>query len=623
VKTSDEKISNGYDKALEILNVIETSIRDNEVSGTKKNQKNASPNETILAKCLVDQSYSMNQTSMFSSQPPVPLVSSSAKKPNNDSHTSLTNELLKINYEEKQQGIDKSITLTDTFLENLAKKHNLHSDENDEAYVSDDLTERLKKLRSGENDLQGSGNNAVKSKNIEHKTICRHKNYTIDQEVVYSKINTAVRLKPREINRLIANQKIKTLLNVLDEHLKQKNMAWLDKQNDELEAKYPSNDYSVIIYSKGIDEKCKISEPFLEEIERCTKVTKESIESITVVKDKDMNNTPGIQINLTSYKDFKILKSLKSWKDKAFKTGVYSLKPLPPKLYVIINNVDIGVELSKDELQQLESEYGLVDVVRLTDAEGRESRKLKANVKSKWHYLNVIRGGVRLYWRKRKVTPDLRKARPCNQCGSLRHSGKRIKCTLGPRCTLCSGKHFQSEHESSEATRKCLNCGKEHPTFDRGCALVRKRSKELNRFVLNILVGEGIFKNEDEAFADERDHNGDIIKQEGVANSNDLKTQDGVQMKNLISNLIKSEMEVYKSELNQNRSEVAELKERVLSCENSVKSIESSLIKTNESISSLRDTVDKLPTTEKLSEFGKELSKTMMTGFAELLANYK
>lgn len=252
-------------------------------------------------------------------------------------------------------------------------------------------------------------------------------------------------------------------MTLLDKHLIQKKQKWYEMLNDDIEEKNPRSEYSVLIYSTGVDIKTMTSEPILAEIERCTKITREKIESLNIIKDKNKNDVPGIQINVNNFKTYKILRSERSWPKNAFKTGV-EIEVVPPKLYVIINNIDLSVLLSNDELLSLEAEYGLIDIKRIPDADGNETRKLRAGVKTVWHFVNAIRKGVRINWRKRRVQPDLRRIKPCLDCGSLRHNNKKTKCTLGPRCILCSNNHHSKTCQSLE--RRCLNWGSNHATND-------------------------------------------------------------------------------------------------------------------------------------------------------------
>jgi len=420
-----------------------------------------------------------------------------------------------------------------------------------------------------------------------------------------SHTKTAERKKAHEIKPLsMYKTTYAEYMKRLEIHLKEKKLLEFQKTNDELEKKYPSNEYSLIIYSAGINDKCRISEPFLEEIQRCTRVTSEHIESIEIVKNINNPEIPGIQVNLNSFTDYKTLRNMRNWPKNSFNHGINFIQILPPKLFVTILNVDQSININKDELIQLEHEYGLVDVKRITDGEGRESNKLKAGVKTKWHYLNVIRNGIRLHWRRRRVIPDLRKVRPCNDCGSLRHNSKRIKCHLGPRCIICSESHLHTLHEPTNDKRQCINCGGSHATNDRICTLIRKKAKDMNRFVLNMLVNEGVYKNDDEPFENERDNNGELIKN---LRCDDNQILNNKQLLTVLNGMVKSHLEPFELEQQNQRKQLSELSNRVLSCETTVNEVREGIKTTNENLKNLSQTVSTLPTHESLKSMFSEV----------------
>jgi hypothetical protein len=267
-------------------------------------------------------------------------------------------------------------------------------------------------------------------------------------------------------------------------------------------------------------------------------------------------------------------------------------------------NIDQSINVSKDELIQLEHEYGLVDIKRITDGEGRESNKLKAGIKTKWHYINVIKNGIRLHWRRRRVIPDLRKARPCNDCGSLRHNSKRIKCHLGPRCILCSGPHLHTIHDSMNEIRRCINCGGEHATNDRVCSLIRKKAKDMNRFVLDMLVNEGVYKSDDEPFENERDNNGELIKNLKI---DDKLLPNNKQLLTILNGMVKSQFEPYELEQQSQKKQLLELNSRVLTCEATINEVREGIKTTNENLKNLTTTVSALPTQDSLKSIFSEV----------------
>jgi hypothetical protein len=424
------------------------------------------------------------------------------------------------------------------------------------------------------------------------------KNYDI------SNLTKAVRKTRNEVMPLSSHKSTYAVYtSKLNKHLEQKIETWFHKLNDALNFKYPCNDYSLIIYSKSINLNTNSSDFFLHEIERCTKITKDCIESIEIVKNKKENELPGILINVLDYKHFVTLKNPKCWPKNAFKTGI-DIEIMAPKLYVIIHNVEIGLTITNDELVSLEANHGIIDVKRIPDADGNDTKKLKAGVKSVWHFIEVLKRGIRLNWRKRKVTADIRRCKPCHECGSLRHSGKKIKCTLGPRCILCSSTAHTAKN-CENLVRKCLNCRLDHSTSDRSCKMIDTRMKELNKYIINMLLSEGVYKNENEVLYGNEHGN-----QPNITTSN---------LASMVNELVNDKFLIQSDEIKSCQKDVMELTNKLKTCETTTKKLTDEIIETNKNLDCLKLTVESLPTNDTLLTFGKNLSSAMLIGVSEII----
>lgn len=200
-------------------------------------------------------------------------------------------------------------------------------------------------------------------------------NNQLEQDNGTTRINTMLYLR-------IQNEKTKpkplniptSLRTILNNHLIMKNIDWSNKQNDILEKIYPRSEYGVYIYSQDLDKFSNVMSARLNEINRCVKV--KDVEEIQMVKNAKTNDY-AYRIKVNNFKDYCKLRNGKNWPRNAFKNGV-TVETMPPDLTVNIIAVDKHLSLNQDcsELIELRRRFGLINVERITSADGEPTNKL-------------------------------------------------------------------------------------------------------------------------------------------------------------------------------------------------------------------------------------------------------
>ena len=165
-------------------------------------------------------------------------------------------------------------------------------------------------------------------------------------------------------------------------------------------------------------------------------------------------------------------------------------------IQVNILHVDKNLEIDPNfiKIQDLKNRYGLVDLERIYIDRDKPSNKLRASIMSVAQFINVIKYGVYLdiTSKKHQVTASIMHARVCNKCGSLSHKEKECNFAL-PRCLRCG----VSSHETNQCKKEkpeCINCGSNHQTNSDQCEKLADKTYQMNKFIIDILVGEGIIK---------------------------------------------------------------------------------------------------------------------------------
>ncbi|CAF1025179.1 unnamed protein product [Brachionus calyciflorus] len=262
------------------------------------------------------------------------------------------------------------------------------------------------------------------------------------------------------------------------------------KRNDELELKYSRNKYTVMIHGNNLEDFSSNIFDRLDELKRCTGITNPSM--ILPVIDND-TEIMSLKVTVDSYKDY--LKLISKWPSNAFKTGV-NIEPLPYNLTVIKCNVGKEFIISKEDkkIKQVEKMYGLSNLERMVTKDNNPTTKLKAQVKSIIDYIELLKNGVYLdiTSKRHQVRPYILYSKVCRKCGNLNHLEK--DCRNKACCLKCGG----NQYTVSECIQKCINCKGSHACNSEMCSKVVDKTFSLNKYVLEILLGENIIKNRDE-----------------------------------------------------------------------------------------------------------------------------
>ncbi|CAF1011932.1 unnamed protein product [Brachionus calyciflorus] len=80
----------------------------------------------------------------------------------------------------------------------------------------------------------------------------------------------------------------------------------------------------------------------------------------------------------------------------------------------------------------------------------------------------------------------------CRTCGNLNHLEK--ECKSEARCLKCG----KQQHPRLDCENSCLNCGGLHPCNSELCPNVAEKTYSMNKYTLDILIGEKLIKNKDE-----------------------------------------------------------------------------------------------------------------------------
>ncbi|CAF0951752.1 unnamed protein product [Brachionus calyciflorus] len=262
------------------------------------------------------------------------------------------------------------------------------------------------------------------------------------------------------------------------------------ERNHELELKYNRDKYSVVIHGNNIEDYSANIFDRLDELKRCVGVLNPGM--ILPIVDKD-TEVMSLKVTVNNYHDY--LKLIGKWPTNAFKSGV-NVEPLPYNLTVVISNVDkdINITSSDTRIRQTEKVYGLTNFERIRTRDNKPTTKLKAQAKSISDYIEVLKKGIYLgiTSKRHHVTPNIIYPNVCKKCGNLSHREK--ECNNEACCLKCGKK----QHTKSECEAYCTNCTGPHPCNSELCHKIVEKTYSLNKYTLEILLGESIIKKKEE-----------------------------------------------------------------------------------------------------------------------------
>lgn len=322
-----------------------------------------------------------------------------------------------------------------------------------------------------------------------------------------------------------------TINNDFDYYNKMKKLL---VDNEPLEIKYPrEKGYSMQISGPGIfafDNQMKSRQ---NEITRCTGVKTFSVVELRREKTEDeqdmtedefmemllteTSGTRDIFITVKTYKD--LCKLMQPWPSDAFDKGVKpKLKPIDDFSLALYG---IEREITKEKIESIaydmENDYGLVDIRRqyIKNDIKNPSTTVLAKVLTLIQLLMVLRDSVPIDPKYREVKIKYNEFRVCSKCGSVDH----FRCNL-EKCIIC-GKtdHLTSNCPIEYNKQRCINCHRlNHRCDTEECNMVRVKKYKANDYILSILLGENLIKDQSEILRnpDAEKHERETLKEEQI-----------------------------------------------------------------------------------------------------------
>lgn len=292
------------------------------------------------------------------------------------------------------------------------------------------------------------------------------------------------------------------------------NMAKLLEENRPFEIKYPRSKFSLQISGKGIFAFDNLMSSRQSEIVRCKQV--KGLQTVELIRNKnpdeeflteqelmevileEKEGTREIYITIDNYDD--LVKMMKPWPSDSFVCGVKPrLKPMED-IIIMINGVEKS--FTKSNINSisvsLEQEHGIVDVSRQHKQNdiNQPTGNLQARALTMLQLINACKNGVPINPKFRVTKPKYKVVRVCSLCGSLEH----FKCGSIQRCIICASVDHITDRCPVERDRiRCINCHRSgHRCDSEECRLLRTKIYESNEYLLSIMLGENIIRDQSE-----------------------------------------------------------------------------------------------------------------------------
>ena len=162
--------------------------------------------------------------------------------------------------------------------------------------------------------------------------------------------------------------------------------------------------------------------------------------------------------------------------------------------------------------------------------------------------------------------------RNCKNCGSVDH-----RDCYNKLCHNCTSDKHQTK-SCLASIYKCINCHGQHAANSARCQRYSNRTFENNAHVIDILLGENIIKNKDEIFRDK--------PSEKVNSQTQINDQDS--LRNLVSEMIKTEIEPFYKDLSNCKQDVEHLQIEVNNFKNKFDEIKQGNDETHSNLKSLK-----------------------------------
>jgi len=292
-------------------------------------------------------------------------------------------------------------------------------------------------------------------------------------------------------------------------------IAKLLLSNKPLEEMYPrEKGYSVSIKGDGIFEFDNQMKARQREITRCTGVKNFQVVELRRQKTDEeqnlteeefteilLNETHGereIFITVKTYDD--MCKLMRPWPSDAFEKGVKpKLEPIDD-FQIVLNGIekDICKTRLENMAEEMEIEYGVVNMKRqyIKNDVKYPSTTLNARILTLIQLLVVLRDGIPIDPKYRQVKIRYNEIRPCSLCGTLDH----FRCSSIQKCIKCGiTEHTTDCCPVEKIKQRCINCHRlGHRCDSEECNLLRIKKYKANDYILSILLGENIIRNQSE-----------------------------------------------------------------------------------------------------------------------------
>jgi hypothetical protein len=270
------------------------------------------------------------------------------------------------------------------------------------------------------------------------------------------------------------------------------NFAKLDKAYEEA---YPRKSYSLYLYGTGI---LKHKKGFNERVKHISSIKGIREVDCAELQHNEETGETRIKVIVSNYNDYK--KLLQPWPSYSFGSGVKPETMAVDGVYLFITDVETNmvVDQNRKMFRDCEAIYGLTGFERVTKKDGTKTKLIKCQPKTLFNLVDVLRYNIHLDPKKRIVKPCINHANVCQVC--LSHSHK--KCEKVTRCAQCAELGHSVEACPNLGVLKCFNClctnktNLEHRADRDDCPLLANKTIALNKWLINLMLGEGLIKSE-------------------------------------------------------------------------------------------------------------------------------
>ena len=224
--------------------------------------------------------------------------------------------------------------------------------------------------------------------------------------------------------------------------------------------------------------------------------------------------------------------------------------------------------------------------------------KLNMKMKNLLALKNVLTNGIDIEWTSMhyQVKPKLKRASMCLKCCTYEHYT--YGCKNAPKCGTCGGDHLTVDCRNPN--KSCYWCkSSTHSAGNDSCVKHFQTNYELNKFIVDFMIGEGICKHIYEALGTKTPEgysgNEILIEEDDIIDRNDFIREQFTEHWQVASDELKTEIATLKARVNTNEilikevhTEVTKLDKKVNEAvhriENKITSLHENQLETNEQL---------------------------------------